>query len=66
MTTADTHDTHHAETPDHTGFMWILALLLVGSLVGMVAFMGLGGLILWGVAATWAYLALLMVMTAGG
>lgn len=71
MTTADTGVAgavphHHAEKQDYSTFMYLLAavILLVG--VGMTAFMGLGGLILVGVAAAWIMLALIVVMTAGG
>lgn len=67
MTTAETGAQHaHTEQKDYSAFMYLLAVavLLIG--VGMTAFMGLGGLILVGVAATWIMLALLVVMTAGG
>lgn len=70
MTTATTGAAasahHHAEKKDYSAFMYLLAavVLLVG--VGMTAFLGLGGLILVGVAASWIMLALIVVMTAGG
>lgn len=71
MTTADSgvvaaahHD--HVEQKDLSAVMYLIAaaILLIG--VAATAFMGLGGLILTGVAATWIMLALLVVMTAGG
>lgn len=72
MTTADTgalsaagHD-HHVEKKDYSAVMYLIAvaILLVGA--AAVAFMGLGGLILVGVGATWSMLLLLVIMTAGG
>ncbi|KEO52810.1 MAG: hypothetical protein H5U24_06515 [Thioclava marina] len=73
MTTADTgaatyvadhHDTDAKEVS--RGFMYTLALVILGLAAGMTAIMGLGGLILWAVGATWIMLAVLVVMTAGG
>lgn len=68
--TTVSHDNHHpgAHLPekDYSTFMYVLAAVLVGLLVGAIVFAGLGGLILWGVGATWIMLALLVVMTAGG
>lgn len=55
----------HAGTKDHTGFMWLMAVIVIALLAGSIAFMGLGGLILFGVGATWLILALLVFMTAG-
>ncbi|MFC5737097.1 MULTISPECIES: hypothetical protein [Sinirhodobacter] len=56
----------HADTKDNSAQMYLLALVIIGIAVGLVAFMGLGGLILWAVVATWIMLAFLVVMTAGG
>lgn len=59
------HD-HHVEKKDYSAVMYLIAvvILLVGA--AAVAFMGLGGLILVGVGATWGMLLLLVIMTAGG
>lgn len=59
------HD-HHVEKKDYSAVMYLIAvvILLVGA--AAVAFMGLGGLILVGVGATWTMLLLLVIMTAGG
>ncbi len=61
-----TTDTHSAVPNQHAGFMYLVAVLVVALLVGAIVFAGLGGLILWGVGATWLVLALLVIMTAGG
>lgn len=61
-----TTDTHSAVPNQHAGFMYLVAVLVVALLVGAIVFAGLGGLILWGVGATWLVLALIVVMTAGG
>ena len=70
MTTAETgvETTHHHEATgkDATLAVSLFALFIVLVVVAAVAFYGLGGLILCGVGATWAMLAFLVVMTAGG
>lgn len=72
MTTADTGAAYvadHSEADSKEvskGFMFTLALVIVALAAGMTAILGLGGLILWAVGATWIMLALLVVMTAGG
>ncbi|WP_417808932.1 hypothetical protein [Thioclava sp.] len=62
---ADTHD--HSDDKAHVKprTMYLIAFLVVAIAAGLIATMGLGGLILWGVGATWIMLALLVVMTAG-
>ncbi len=70
MTTADTgvlaaaH--HEADSKDNSAAMYLFAAFILVVVVAAVAFFGLGGLILCGVAATWLMLAFLVVMTAGG
>ncbi|MBN2739485.1 MAG: hypothetical protein JXR35_01160 [Rhodobacteraceae bacterium] len=67
--TASVADTHtHSDDKAHVkpSTMYLIAFLVVALAVGLIATMGLGGLILWGVGATWIMLALLVVMTAGG
>lgn len=59
-------DHGHAEKKDYTLAMYLIAALVIGIIAFAVATMGLGGLILFGVGATWFMLALLVVMTAGG
>ncbi|OOY18060.1 hypothetical protein [Thioclava sp. DLFJ4-1] len=73
MTTADSgvsaYVADHSEAEHKQispAFMFTLALVVVALAAGMVAIMGLGGLILWAVGATWIMLALIVVMTAGG
>lgn len=73
MTTADTGMTTFAADHNDTevkqispGFMFTLALVIVAIAAGLVATMGLGGLILWAVGSAWIMLAVLVVMTAGG
>lgn len=70
MSTADTgalSAAHgHADTQDYTLTMWLIAAAVIAVIAVAVATMGLGGLILFGVGATWTMLALLVVMTAGG
>lgn len=61
-----TTDTHAAVPNQHAGFMYLVAVLVIALLVGSIVFAGLGGLILFGVGATWLILALIVVMTAGG
>ncbi|MEZ5685930.1 MAG: hypothetical protein R3D78_08540 [Paracoccaceae bacterium] len=55
----------HASTPTKSGIAWIIALLMVGTAAGATVVFGLGGLIMWGVIATWTMMALLVVITAG-
>ncbi len=71
MTTADSgvvsaasHD--HVAKKDYSAAMYLIAAAILLVTVGATAFMGIGGLILVGVAATWIILAFLVVMTAGG
>lgn len=59
-------DHAHAEKKDYTLAMYLIAVAVIGIIAFAVATMGLGGLILCGVGATWFMLALLVVMTAGG
>ncbi|SOC04821.1 hypothetical protein [Rhodobacter maris] len=71
MTTADTgmlsSASHgHDEKKDYTLAMYLIAAVVIGVVAAAVVTMGLGGLILCGVGATWFMLALLVVMTAGG
>lgn len=61
---AAAHD--HVEQKDYTTAMYLIAAAVLAAIVGATVVMGLGGLILVGVAATWIMLALLVVMTAGG
>ncbi len=63
---ADAASHAHTDQKDYTVATYIIALVVIGIIVGAVATMGLGGLILFGVGATWFMLALLVVMTAGG
>ncbi|WP_223634149.1 hypothetical protein [Rhodobacter sp. TJ_12] len=56
----------HDEKKDYTFAMYIIAAVVIGIIATLVVTMGLGGLILFGVGATWFMLALLVVMTAGG
>lgn len=65
-TTADAASHAHADQKDYTVATYLIAFVVIGIIVGAVATMGLGGLILFGVGATWFMLALLVVMTAGG
>lgn len=58
--------TSTAETKDATTAMFIFAAAIV-VVVGLATFIwGLGALIVSGVIATWAILAFLVLMTAGG
>ncbi|WP_444452070.1 hypothetical protein ACTTAI_13535 [Rhodobacter capsulatus] len=59
-------DHGHTEKKDYTLAMYLIAAVVIGIIAFAVATMGLGGLILFGVGATWFMLALLVVMTAGG
>lgn len=61
---AAAHD--HVEQKDYSTTMFLIAAAVLAVLVGATVVMGIGGLILVGVAATWIMLALLVVMTAGG
>lgn len=61
---AAAHD--HVEQKDYSTIMFLIAAAVLVVLVGATVFMGIGGLILVGVAATWIMLALLVVITAGG
>ncbi|TMV91339.1 hypothetical protein FGG78_10280 [Thioclava sp. BHET1] len=65
----DAHQSdHHAETEGEISArtMYLLAIVIIGIAAGMMATMGLGGLILWAVCAAWGMLVLLVIMTAGG
>lgn len=59
-------DHAHPAKKDYTLAMYLIAVVVIGIIAFAVATMGLGGLILCGVGATWFMLALLVVMTAGG
>ncbi|MEX1662184.1 hypothetical protein [uncultured Thioclava sp.] len=63
---ADTHDHADPKTQIAPRTMYLIAFLVVALAAGLTLTMGLGGLILWAVGATWIMLALLVVMTAGG
>lgn len=71
MTTADlgavhTHVPEFHENQIKASTMYLVAAFFVAFTGAMVATMGLGGLILTAVAATWLILAFLVVLTAGG
>ena len=69
MSTAETGATnlHANETgKDNSSIMWAIAILLIGSAAAAFVALGLGGLIMWGVIASWVSLALLVLLTAGG
>ncbi|PCD77106.1 hypothetical protein [Pseudothioclava arenosa] len=55
----------HATAPVKSSTAWIIALFLIATAAGATVVFGLGGLIMWGVIATWVMMALLVVMTAG-
>lgn len=56
----------HSDSKTLTFTMYLIALAVIGVIATCIVTMGLGGLILFGVGATWTCLALLVVMTAGG
>ncbi|KEO59923.1 hypothetical protein [Thioclava indica] len=62
----DTQDHAHDTAHVNPRIAYLIAFVTVALAVGLIATMGLGGLILWGVGATWIMLALLVLMTAGG
>jgi len=62
---ADTQAHSHDTAQVNPRIAYLIAFVTVALAVGLVATMGLGGLILWGVGATWIMLALLVFMTAG-
>ena len=71
MTAADAgvdHVVHHddATLKSHTKFMTALALIWVAVWGGAAYAFGLGGLITAATISTWIYMAVLVVMTAGG
>jgi hypothetical protein len=71
MTSADpgvlsSHSHAASGLKDYTVAMYLIAVAILAVVAVAVATMGLGGLILCGVGATWTMMALLVVMTAGG
>ncbi|AOZ70097.1 hypothetical protein LPB142_12860 [Rhodobacter xanthinilyticus] len=70
MAAADHHDIHENLVNYHKNqikpiYMYLLAALILVVVGGMIATMGLGGLILAGVGATWVILAFLVLLTYG-
>lgn len=70
MAAAEHHDIHENLVKYHKNqikpiYMYLLAALILVVVGVMIATMGLGGLILSAVAATWVILAFLVVLTYG-
>ncbi|MDF2141697.1 hypothetical protein [Paenirhodobacter sp. CAU 1674] len=60
---ATTTETEHKQIKASTMYLLVAAILVVTG--GLIATMGLGGLILAAVGATWVILAFLVLLTAG-